>query len=365
MPAIQPLAKECGVSESTVRNILGSKAGAYSAATRSRVEAAARQHGYQANRLASSLRSGRSNSVAVLVPDLGHPYYAEMLGALSEALAGVKLDVMLGVANWRTPAGAAEAYRSFLSWRPRAFMVVTYSEYLPYLSPQELHSATGSTVVVTLNRKPWADCPAVTPNQSHAAELAVEHLTGLGHRRIGMLGACARADATEADKREVFEPNEKVSAVNRSLQARGLSLDLKDLWCAPIPYSAGHTLMNEAEARKWFDVGRRLAKTSDRPTALLARSEPIASWFIAGFMKEGGDMPGDISVVTFGNTLAGGMMSVPLTAVGVPMNAFAEAAIDCVQQAIAARERGENMTQETMLDCEIVIRDSTGPKAGG
>jgi LacI family transcriptional regulator len=207
-----------------------------------------------------------------------------------------------------------------------------------------------STVVVTLNSNPWAQCPAVYPDRGQLAELAMEHLLALGHRRIGMLAYTN--DPTHY----------KATLFHQAMASRGLSIRPQDVWYASLSMTqTGDDLVNPA-----FELGKQFAAAKDRPTALVAWTDSMATAFVAGFMSAGGKVPHDLSIVAYNNTRLAGTAAVPLTVVGVPMGKFAAATVELMTSELEKRKsvRGGSPRQ-VKLQPEVVVRQSTGRWSGG
>ncbi|NLX24324.1 MAG: LacI family transcriptional regulator [Phycisphaerae bacterium] len=343
MIGLKQLSRECGLSTSTVSNVLSSR-GRHSQATRERVFAMAKQYGYTPSRLASSLCGKTSSTVAVLATDITHPYYAEVLDSVARALLKIGLEPMVGIAPWDNPEEAGKLYKSFLSWRPRGFLLITFGEVIPGLTAEHVEQVQKNAVLITINRAVWKECPAVYPDNRRSMELVVDHLTALNHRRIGFLNLSSRPECY------------RTRLLNDVLTSRGLALRTDDILSRPLPEEIG-----EDAAGLWFDLGKEFAARTDRPTALISRSEPLANWFLGGFLSAGGRVPSDLSIITHNNSRNAGMASVPLTAVGVPTGRLAEQTIELLQEAFSRREAGEAFQKQVQLEPELRVRMSTGP----
>lgn len=340
--SLRMLAVECGVAEGTVSNILASR-GAYAADTRQRVMAAARRMGYVPSRLATSLREKRSAAVGVLMSHLNDPYFAELLDAFSRTLARHQLEVMVSVSSWRSPEEVVASYRTFLSWRLQALLVQSGQHNL---APPELPRALAATVVITLNANPWPQCCAVFPDRAMIARRAVEHLVELGHRRIGTIAYWPQLH------------HNKAAAIRQALQRHGLTLRDEDFIHVPSPDPVAPVEPSETG----YAAGRRFAERLDRPTAMIAWSDAGAVSFASGFMSAGGRIPQDLSLVTYNNTRFAAAAGLPLTAVGVETNRFAQAAVDLMCQAQQARQLGqetESFVRHQSLEPDLVVRQST------
>jgi LacI family transcriptional regulator len=331
------------VAQGTVSNILASR-GAYSDETVKRVRAAAQKLGYVPSRIATSLRDRSSSAVGVLMSNLTDPYFAELLDALGRALAEQNWDVMVNLSTLKPNEDVLESYRAFLSWRLSGFLISADAlRNVP--PPPDLLQVIRSTVVITLNSNPWEQCPAIYPDRAHHAVLALDHLQALGHRRIGMLAYAE--DPTHY----------KAVAFRQAMVERGLELRPQDVWHVPSALeTADADLINPA-----FEVGRKFAAATDRPTAMVAWTDSSATAFVSGFMSGGGRVPEELSIVAYNNTRLAATAAVPLTVVGVPMGKFAMATVDLMSSELQSRKNREiHAPPQIQLMPELVVRRSSG-----
>jgi len=185
---LQIIAQHLAVSTATVSLALrGSPLVAE--ATRSRVQSIARQMGYSYNRSAASLRTDRTNILAVGFHDITNPYFAELLAAIEETATGHGRSILLGT------------YAENLDRQDR--VLTTLKEYRPdgmILCPAAgsvaadfAHLLEAGLPIVQLSREiPGLALDFVGSDDRHGAVLAMEHLLGLGHRRIAFLGESQR-----------------------------------------------------------------------------------------------------------------------------------------------------------------------------
>ena len=192
---LQVIAERLSVSTATVSLALrGSPLVAE--ATRNRVREIAREMGYSYNRSAASLRTDRTNIIGVGFHDITNPYFAELLAAIEETAGRYDRSILLGT------------YAEDLNRQQR--VLGTLAEYRP--DGMVLCSAGGSTAeslaplidagvpIVQLSREiPELGLDFVGADDRHGANLAVEHLIGLGHRRIAFL--CANENSSTGRNR--------------------------------------------------------------------------------------------------------------------------------------------------------------------
>jgi DNA-binding LacI/PurR family transcriptional regulator len=276
--------------------------------------------------------------------NLRDPYFAELLDALGRAISDEGLEVMVNVSTLRPNEDVLEAYRSFLSWRLRAFLI-SADNLRDVPAPPDLLRVLKSTVVITLNANPWSACSAIFPDRAASADMAVDYLLNLGHKRIGVL----------AYPHEAGHP--KRTFLEQSLERRNAAMRESDI-LQILPGVDG------SNPKSGFALGREYFRRADRPTAIVAWTDGIATSFLSGFMCAGGRVPQDLAVVAYNNTDLAATGALPLTVVGVPMERFAKATVELMQRQSAARDRGEDVAVEHVkLAPDLIIRESTAISA--
>ncbi|HEY3558226.1 MAG TPA: LacI family DNA-binding transcriptional regulator [Kribbella sp.] len=179
-PTVQDVAREAGVSPSTVSRALHTR-GYASPAVRARVRAAAERIGYVTDHNARNLRSRTSTSIGVLISDLRNPFYADLAAGIEEELRAAEYQMVL-VNDNGDPAEEMQAAETLLAMRVPGVIVTPVTAKCPQVlqnngvhvvcADRELGRSTSDVVV--------------SDNKTGACELT-EHLIALGHTRIGML----------------------------------------------------------------------------------------------------------------------------------------------------------------------------------
>ncbi len=154
-------------------------------ATKNRVRSLARELGYIYNRSAASLRTARTNMVAVGFHDITNPYFAELLSAIEDAATQVGKSILLG-----TYGESLERQERVLGllreYRPDGMILCAAGN--TGIETVE-HLLAARIPVVQLSREiDGAELDFIGSDDRRGAELAVAHLVALGHRRIAMLG---------------------------------------------------------------------------------------------------------------------------------------------------------------------------------
>ncbi|MFJ1954349.1 LacI family DNA-binding transcriptional regulator [Streptomyces microflavus] len=187
------VARAAGVSSATVSYVLSGKR-AVAEETRRVVEAAIADLGFTVNTMARSLRTGRSNIVALVVPDLSNPFYAQLAASLQKELRPLGLHVM--VCDTKAARDEERAFLREAVQQRFAGVVITpfrlvAKDFLPL-------SAAGIPAVVSADL-PFGEVDLVTPDARAAMRQALTEVTSAGRRRIAVIAG--PRDATGGDPR--------------------------------------------------------------------------------------------------------------------------------------------------------------------
>jgi DNA-binding LacI/PurR family transcriptional regulator len=296
-----------------------------SAETRRRVLEAASELGYRADRAASLLARRRSHLLGVMM-DVRNPFHAELVEEIQVEADRIGYDVVLSTLTRSHDEDRAVA--SLLDFRCEAVLLLG-----PDATRTELGKLAAQVPVVSIGRRvaePSVDVVRSADDIGVAA--ALDHLIGLGHRRIAFVDGGRGAVA--ADRRRGYR-----TAMRRA----GLRAEV-------VP--GDHT--EEAGGR----AGRRLAAAADRPSAVMASNDRNAVGLLDAFVRAGVDVPGAISVVGYDDSTLARLAHINLTSVNQDAAAQARHA---VAAAVSRLDEGRTDRLEVVLRPQLVARGSTGP----
>lgn len=178
--------------------------------------------------------------------------------------------------------------------------------------------------------------------------LALEHLTGLGHRNIGFVGP-----AYKLDDRRQRAPEVRRGLFLRLMEARGL---LERALLVDCPMEA------EAAAQA---VRALLDRETPRPTALLCANEESALGALRALGEKGLPVPGELSVVSFNDTPRSALVDPPLTSVSTHVEEMARTALRLLGEraVLPGREPVRTLPLKVVVPPSLVVRSSSGPAA--
>ncbi len=273
MVTIRDVAKHAGVSPSTVSRVMNNT-GTISAETTKKVMAAAGKLGYEPNLLARSFRMQQTRIILVIVPNITNPYYAHILGGISET------SRKLGYSSFICDTGGDKKQErellDMLQRRRADGAILMASELgdewlLPY---SEKHPMVQCSEYI-----PHVPIAHVAIDNYEATRDAMRYLTDLGHRRIGTL-----------------------SSVNQYISTRLRMQGYKDgLAAASTPVNDDYIYYGAVDYS--FESGRegakKLLQLPTPPTALFCISDVLAQGAIEGARDLGLSVPDDVTVVGF------------------------------------------------------------------
>lgn len=322
MVTVHDVAARAGVSIATVSRALREPDRVIDE-TRDRVLAAVAELGYRPNRAARSLRQGRTGAIALIVPDIENPYFASLTkGAQATSRArGYSLVVVDTTESAEVEDEEIGALRSQVDG-----MILASSR----LTEEKLAHVAAETTSVLINRRlPDAQAPTVTLEEAPGVCAALDHLRGLGHRRVLYVGG---PDASWTEGR-------------RWAALRDAAADAGDIEAHRVgPVSP--------DARG----GRAIAEEvlAQDATAVIAYNDLVALGLLARWSELGVRVPEDISLIGFDNSFVAELASPPLTSVGADLRRFGEAA---VLSLIARIERQDSPVVATTMT--LTVRGST------
>ena len=327
------IARELGISKMTVSRAINNNP-LVKAKTRDRVLEVSRRLNYQPNHFARALATNRSYLIGVIVPDLMHSYFAEILHGIGEVARAGKFQIVISNSEEHVARELSEV--EALHSRTDGLII---APCVP-TSKTDLYAKMieqGAKVVLIDRTLDGLDCPMVSTDDVEVGVLATEYLIGMGHTRIGHL----RGTTTSTSKKR-FE------GYKQALANHGISLDKSFVRECGLMESDGYRAMKE-----WLAGG-------DMPTAIFAVNDPTAIGAMQA-MEEAGIIIGkDIAIVGSGNIHYGDMLRVPLTTVSWSRGEMGQAAGRLLIRLIEGEAGDDVKNQKIILSPSLIIRKSCG-----
>ena len=339
MPSVKlsDVAERAGVHPATVSRALSdSTSHMVNAATRERVVAVAQELGYRPNPIARSLKTNRSFTVAVLVPDITNPLFPPMVRGIEDALGPAGFTAL--VANTENDEERARtALESMRARQVDGCIAATATR-----DDGVLAQAAAELSLVLINRRIASHAvPAVVADDRSGIRQAVEHLAALGHERIAHAAGPQWA-STGALRHAAFL---------ETLAAVGLRPDE-----SLIRFADAFTEEQGARAlNDLLDAGAEF-------TALVAGNDLMALGCYDALADRDLRCPDDISIVGFNDMPFADKFNPPLTTVRIPHYEMGLRAAELLLERIA--EDGGAPAGDVVLPVQLVQRASTAPAPG-
>lgn len=331
---MKEIGRLAGVSQSTVSRILNGTSGPVRIApgTRERVLAVVSQLGYTPNPLARGLRGARTAMIGLIVREVSDPFFSTVIGAVGAEARRHGHNVVLGYARSQAE-DAAE-----LTWvleTPHCDGLLLLGDLHDQgrLLPELGHSPRPVLALCVGSRA--GDVPALNTDNAAGAQLVMDHVWDLGHRRIAFLGTGWLGDVAERRDRYV-----------QFLQERGQVI--------PDAYLA----TAENGPRGGYRAAQALLALDPAPTAVFAATDALAAGALKSLADTGRRVPHDVSVAGFDDIPMAEFTTPALTTVRQPV---AEMAALAVHDLLAMVGTGRPVPTMRRLAPTLVVRESTAP----
>lgn len=332
MATIYDIAKHVGVSAGTVSRAL-SRPEKVLPATRKRIEQAAAALGYVPNTVARTLKTQRSSKILVTVPDIANPFFAQILQGAEEAAQAADYAVLLG--DTQHQPDREERYAQMLP-RNEADGLIVLGHRLPPTA-QEIVRQLGANAPVVNGSEfdPALGIPSVHIDNAAAARTAMDHLYGLGHERIAVIGGPPDNPLHQ----------QRLEGARIAARARGR---LRQLTIVPGDFSV----------ESGYAAAKRLLGQAAAPTAAFCFSDQMALGMLAACRDLGIRVPEDFSIVGFDDLASSRYLNPPLTTISQPMREIGARAVKLLLAII----EGVDVPHQQTLEFSLMLRGSTaGP----
>lgn len=334
MTTLKDVAAEAKVSLATAARVLRADPTlSVRPATRQRVTNAAIQLGYRPNRVASGLRTRRTGTIAVVLPDPQNLAWSEMLRGIERASS--TRDYVVVVADAHGPTLDPDLLGRFVLEGRMDGLLVAFATIEDALVDQIVGRGLP---LLPINSRADNVPGSVTMDDATASGLAVDHLARLGHGRIGLLAGRSDTDVGRRRERGFRE------AMDRA------GLPLSEDWILPGDYTARTAESLAAELLR--------AQPQDRPTAVLTVNLQSALGLLSAGRKAGVRFPEDLSIVTIDDHPILDHVDPPLTAIKLPMAEMGEAGAELLIDVVRG---GMPRHVVTTTPPRLVVRASSRP----
>ena len=327
---LQQLAAHLGLSKTTISFVLNDapQAKYLSLETRRRVLEAAKLLNYRPSYYARNLRKGSSESIGVIVPDMSEGYFTQVMSGVEEYLVEKQYLYFTTCHYWR-PQLMKDYPRMLEDRGVEGFLLlntnVEFDTHLP--------------IVAVSGHKTGPNVTNVTLDHAQSAQLALQHLHQLGHRKIAFMKGQSFSVDTEYRWKAILNA------------ARDF-----DVKVSP-------DLTIELHSKSWSpDLGyepvKRFAAKEHDFTAIFCFNDTSAIGALRALGEAGKRIPEDVSVIGFDDVMSAAYQRPSLTTIRQPLRAMGTIAARTLLEKIAHPE--DSFPEEIVMGPELVVRESSG-----
>lgn len=332
---IKDLARKLDISPSTVSRALRDHPDISEATKKRVVEAAAKYH-YQPNQLAQSLQKKRSSTIGVIVPEIRHHFFSDVISGIEEIAYDNGYTIMV-CQSYETLEREVINTQAMIANRVAGLLIAISSETTNH---EHLKGVLRHGVpLVQFDRVvEGLDTSKVVVDDRAAAYAAVTHLIESGYRRIGHL----------AGQEGIALNRHRFEGYRDALREHGLPLEEK------FHINGGY---REEDGRIGAD---KYLALDELPDAILAINDPVAVGVFTRFKEVGVRIPDDVALVGFSDTPAAALIDPALTTVFQPARDMGRTACTLLLRQLEAEEKVEPET--IVLPTELLVRGSSAPR---
>lgn len=330
MTSIYDIAKQAGVSAATVSRVINNER-YVSLKTQEKVKRVLHDTGFIPNANASSLTKKRTNTFAVVVPDLTNPFFTEIIHGIEGQAAARKIAVIVSNTDENIDK-ERKALRFLTERRVDALIIASAAR-----TGDHIISCLGKdTPIVLLDRQPQGlKADLVRSDDHRGAEILVDYLVGLGHRKIGFI----------AGKRGISTTKLRLDGYRLALEKYGLECQAE--------------LIAQGDFKK--EGGREgmlaLLALPNPPTSVIASNNLEAIGALSAIREMGLRVPEDISLVCLDDIELASLVYPFLTVVAQPVRTMGAVA---AQLALERLDGKAEQPREVVMQMTLLERRSAG-----
>ena len=334
-PTIIDVARECGLSKSTV-SLAFQPHSNIADATRAVVLEAAKKIRYLPNQAARSMRTASSKMIGFIIQDSLNPYYSDLLRQVEQELKKHGYDIIVA----ESEQDLANERRALERMQERQVdgIIISPMDYEGVTDVLERYKAAGIHCVVLGAPAHGIPFDAIEVDLRPATETAMDYLVGLGHQNIAFV--CGAPTWQNI--------NGRLNAFEEKMKQHGLPMRDNSI------YRCGFTL------KDGYEAGKHLLSMHPRPTAIFALNDLLAIGVMRAAADLGLNIPADVSVVGVDNIELASYMKPSLTTIAQPMKQSAAVLSDLLISGLKS-DKAEFEPRRIRLEATFLTRESTAP----
>ncbi len=330
---LKDIARDLGVSAVTVSKVLHNRHD-IGKETRERVLRRIKELNYQPNQNARALATGRTHLVGLIVPDLLHPFFAQVIKGVSRTLRKQGYGLIIASSE-ENPEFEREEIGQMLARHVEALIVASTQNTLQSFG---LIAARNVPYVLIDRKLAGLKANFVGTDDIKAGTLATTHLIAKGCRRIAHIGGDYLSTAAD-----------RLAGYRAALLQHGFEL--------PQKYICLRTRLDDGAMMTGYRAMLSLLNLEPRPDGVFCFSDPIAAGAMQAILDSGLRIPEDVAIVGCGNVLYASALRVPLSSVNQKSESLGESAAKVVLN-LVGKDAKTQVTQRR-LSPTLVVRASS------
>ncbi len=335
---INDVAERAGVSITTVSRVINDSPHPVNEITRLKVLEASQALGYAPSALAKAMVTQRSLIVGVIVGDTMDPFFAAIVRGVEDAAR--ELGYLVIVANSDRKPGLEHRYIKTINEYQADGIIfagggLKDSEYLENVTKTLEQYRKREAPVITLGNHLFPSYSVRVDNEKIIYD-AADYLIKLGHRKIGYIDGPANITTSE-------------------LRYVGYAKAMAEIGENEVVFQGDYMYEGGLQAADTFAAHKKPV------TAILASNDRMAIGCIKGLKSHGFQIPEDISVITVGGIVTTKFVSPPLTSIYLPLHKLGS---EAMRKLIQIRSGKEKLLGKTIIEHQLIVRESTAPYHG-
>jgi len=335
---IKDIAKETGLSVTTISLVLNNKPNRISQKTKELIIQTAEKMSYRPNQMAIGLVKKETKIIGLIIPDISNYFFSEIALGVDEEAHKNHRSIIISNTNDHCER---DLYNIELLYaRGVDAIILSMASDIDDKKKSkynELLSRINIPIILVDRYDPLLNYSSITLNNRKAAYSATKYLLELGHRKI----ACITGPS------KLLSSNERLEGYAWAYQEYNIPVDKNYIFESNYFHTGG------------FEAAAEIIKTD--ATAVFAFNDMMALGAIQYFHKNGYDIPGDYSVVGFDDIYFSEILEVPLTTVRQPAYLMG---CEAVKRALFEIQNHNSPKQNISFDADLIPRKSTSHPYG-
>lgn len=322
---IKDIAEYTGVSYATVSRTLNHLSGV-SPATRDKVLAAADEMGYRPNIHARSLKTNKTNTIALILPDISNPFFADIAYAVDEYASQNGYTTILCNSHWNEE-NEAKQLEHLQNQRVDGIIYKPAGKI-----PMDLSGI--STPSVLISCIPGENESYIEIDNYKGGQIAAEHLIECGYQHFAFIGGSKNSQSNEI----------RINGYCDRLRESGT------------PVKPDHILYGGFSLASGYRMAKQLFEKHPEVDGIFCGNDVIALGVLQYLMEINKAIPEDVGVIGFDDILIAGLPQIQMTTVAQPRVQMGKLAAEMLIEQIQNKQRSEH---HIMLEPNLVVRRST------